>query len=262
MDYAEDGCALRRTFGEKGSEVWFELRKRGPAEEFLLTVASAALRVPETVPYSRFDPDGPNRRQDLATFVNFGEGVKGLVFTESLLPDPLDEPGEIGAEEKSEADIEAERLLREGAVTGFYLESGFEQTVFLHTGALEKPMNAMRACLDDLLVHWGVDPTVQSTLSKPASGRDQDRWARWIVDRYPKELLWSERSARVGVGLVVNVEGQTESCRILFPLVAPSYEAEICGYLIKKAEFVPAQDVSGTPVKSYYTTSIIYQPTR
>lgn len=253
MDYADDSCALRRTFGGEDNRVWLELRQFAPGEEFLVTVGSASFKALKQTPKSRFEPGGPLREQYLAAFGAYGEGAEGLSFPDTLRPVRL---GENAASLRPWS--EAERDEREKSITGLYLDHGFDRELILHTGELKKPMDAMRSCLDDLLAHWDIDPAIDRTLSARVLPRNQRRWATPIQSRFPTGLLYLGSNSRVTFRLIVNAEGKVEGCRVLRPVVDQRYEKTICDILLDRAEFEPARDADQQPVKSYYLLHVIY----
>ena len=253
VDYADDSCALRRTFGEASGLVWLELRQFAPGDEFLVTVGSAAFRAQKRVPRSRFDPDGPLRAQPLAAYGHYRSDVRGLSFPDSLRPVMRGETPESLLPWSNE-----ERDAREKSVTGLYVEESLERGVLLQTGELHKPMTAMRACLDDLLTHWGIDAEADRHLSIRAKPRNQARWARPIQNRFPTGLLYVGSSSRVTFRLLIDVTGKPEACRVLRPVTDERYQESICGILLDQAEYEPALDAAGSPVKSYHLLNVVY----
>jgi len=253
MDYADDSCALRRTFGEGSDLVWLELRQFAPGDEFLVTVGSAAFQAQKRVPKSRFDPGGPLRAQPLAAYGDYGTDVRGLSFPDSLRPALRGETPDSLLPWSEE-----ERDARETSATSLYVEESSERGVQLQTGELHKPMTAMRACIDDLLTHWGIDPEVDDHLTSRAKPRNQAVWARPIQSRFPKGLFNVGRTSRVTFRLLVDAEGKPEACRVMRPVTDEAYQETICGILMDRAEFEPAFDAAGSPVKSYYLLNVVY----
>jgi len=56
IDYAQDSCALRRSFAAGSNQMFLELRQFGPSASFEVTVASSTFR-PSSSVRTRFEPD-------------------------------------------------------------------------------------------------------------------------------------------------------------------------------------------------------------
>lgn len=246
MDYADDACALRRTFGSEDRPVWLELRQFAPSFEFLVTVATGSFKMVMRAPRSRFLPDGPERTQDLAAYGAYGEGVEAVMFPDDVfggLPGPW---------------VDTQRDERERSITGLQIESTFKEDFILQTGELHRPMTAMRTCLDDLLRSWKIDPEVSRTLSRPATPVDINRWAAPIRRLFPTGLYYVSGTPSVVFRLLIDDVGNVESCKVQRPVVHQDYEDEICGIILKRAKFSPALDAAGQPVRSLYTQRVVY----
>ncbi|MBT2134117.1 hypothetical protein KK137_07205 [Croceibacterium sp. LX-88] len=254
MDYADDSCALRRSFGDPTRSMWLELRQFAPGDEFLVTLGSSLLTSQKRVPKSRFGPNGPLRVQHLAAYGDYGSDRRALSFPDSLRELLAGDTREPLPDWSSE-----DRAAREGAVTDLYVEDGSDHGFLLKTGELTKPMEAMRACLADLLSSWGIDPHVDASLSQRALPKDMMGWSRPIQSRFPAGLLAVGRNSRVTFRLIIDTEGKPESCRVMRPVVDERYEGDICGILMARAQYEPVKDASGRPVRSYHLLTVAYQ---
>jgi outer membrane biosynthesis protein TonB len=93
-------------------------------------------------------------------------------------------------------------------LTGLTLAGTFEPTLTLGIGRMREPMEAMRACLHELVTHWGLDATSQETLSRKATPIDQLNWARQSMEHYPTDMLRAGKSARLPIRLLVGTDGK------------------------------------------------------
>ncbi len=181
---------------------------------------------------------------ELAAYGKYGDETKGVMYPDSLRPergDPeRDPPGAVGSG--------ARRDKREAAVSGLRVSGSFNTEFVLQTGELHKPMQAMRACLDDLLTHWGIDPNTYRTQGQPPAPVEQARWAKPIQAFFPSGLLFLGINARVTF-LLIDDLGKVTSCKVQRPVADKAYENRICGILLKQAKFSPALDASGKPTK-------------
>ena len=112
-------------------------------------------------------------------------------------------------------------------------------------------MQAMRACPDDLLRHWGFDPAVQGALSRRVQPMgNPGNWLR--SGDYPAGALWNGHNGLVRFRLDVEADGSVSNCRILFRTNPDSFADLSCKLLRERARFSPGLDKAGQPVKSYY----------
>lgn len=258
MDYADDSCALRRSFGQEGQSVWFEMRQFSPSDSFDVTIASEDLRRARSVPVTRFEPDNDLREQERALFSDYGNGVLGILFEDSLRLN-VEKPSHSVNRHVPEPDWnDSSRILREKSITGLYIGETFSRDLVLQTGEMHSPMKAMRACTDELLTHWGIDATAHKSLSREAEPRDMERWVSGILRHYPTSMLRDGNNGRVRVRLLVGTDGKAQSCHIQMASRHEEFEDAACKQLVRYARFEPALDSAGHPILSYWTTSVTY----
>lgn len=120
---------------------------------------------------------------------------------------------------------------------------------------MDKPMVAMRACTDELLDHWGLDPAVQRTLSSKATPLVSP--LTWLKpDDFPTQPLMSGKSALVRFRLTVDSDGSPTDCAVQSATLGPKYAETTCSLLKARAKFNPARDKDGKPTASYYTSTV------
>jgi TonB family protein len=249
-DYSEDNCALRRTFQAGDDNAVFQLRQYSPGDTYEVSVASETLSRGEGEPQVRFEPDeqwyGVTRALPVP-----GEGLRGIQYSDSLRRN-----AEKGEPRWAEQDREA----RERAITGLAVARAFERDIVLRTGTMRAPMEAMRTCMDAMLVRWGLDPAVQRTRSRGVAPIDMASWSRKIQDYFPATMLGE--SGRVHLRIVVGADGAPVSCAVRIGQAAPAFERAACSTMMDYARFRPALDAGGAPVASYWTTTIVYSSSR
>lgn len=252
MDYADDSCALRRQFQGGKDTAILELREFGPGDVFQVLISSDTLSGTKQPARVRFEPDD-SFSSPQTYFFDDGQ-THGVVFHDSLSPNAAAQ-----TRKKDEQPRPAtERDARERAITGLSLTGSFTQGVVLETGAMHAPMEAMRACLDELLDHWGLDAAVQRTLSRPAEPRNMMAWARRLQEAYPKKMLDKDRSGEVNIRLIVGPDGTPTKCIPNKDFSASDFSEQACELSLSVARFHPALDANGKPVASFYTTAIAY----
>lgn len=255
MDYAEDSCALRRAFEAGDHQALLQLRAYGPAPGLQVTISSGTLKAERERASARFQPDPEFRSLDSFRFD--GAEADGIVYSDSLLVNKL-KTGSASARRELENVTVADRDAREREITALEVRDGFERPLRLQIGAMHQPMNAMRACLDELLSHWGLDAAVQRTLSRPAMPLDQSSWVRRISQRYPTEMLRQGRSGLSNVRLIVGIDGVPTACIPNKDAIDRSFDEFSCETLMRYAKFEPALDANGQPTPSFWTTTVSY----
>jgi len=151
-----------------------------------------------------------------------------------------------------------ERL--EAEVAGIGLYDAFERPIYLQTGDLVEAMDAMKVCLEELEAHWGIDVEAHRTLARAAEPYDYDRLAREVMEDYPREMARQRIPAHLRVRLDVSAEGKPTGCHMQSGLNDEAFEREACGNMMRFAQFYPALDAQGMPIRSYYQISVIYVP--
>ncbi len=215
-----------------------------------MAVASAGFGGGLTAVKVRFAPNGQLRLVPGMSRMTFQNGMVGVTWLESFLPLPL--KPQVSALRISQRDAS------EKAVTGVELAGGIRPTIFLATGEMHTPMNAMRKCTDELVTHWGIDAAAQRTLLKEVKPLDQMKWAQVLQASYPTEMVAQSKSGIVRVRLMVGPDGRATSCHIQIPSQDPSFEEVTCKKLMKFSKFEPALDADGKPIASYFVTKVAF----
>ena len=109
--------------------------------------------------------------------------------------------------------------------------------------------------MDDLVRTWGLDPTVQASLSRRATPlRSPGEWLR-SAD-YPGPMMFKGNQALVQFRLEVDELGAVTNCHIQGHTKPEGFADLTCKLIIKRAKFQPALDAAGKPAKSYYVNRV------
>lgn len=151
------------------------------------------------------------------------------------------------------------RNAHESETRGILIEQAFSKALFLRTGNLHPAMEAMRSCLDDLYLHWGIDVDAHRTLRRPATPLDFARIVRELTESYPRDMAMTGRQASLRVRLDVAPDGMPTGCHMQVDYNDDAFERVACQKLMRYARFAPALDKDGQPIASFYQTAIHYQ---
>jgi len=253
-DFAEDTCALRRSFTDGATTVVFEMKQVAPGDDIEVAVASATLDSRDRAPRTQFLPG------DSAVEARFWRpfatetGLEGFEVDDTMIP-------ETDRKRQDDANArfiwpEADRDQRELTITGYSVERAFEKDLVIRTGPLHETMKVMRACLDDLVSQWGLDPTAQRTLSRAAA---VDFDAGWVsrMTQLQTQLIDRQSPGSVRARLLVDEAGKVSDCRLLNLPPDTNDAREFCGEMEKRAQLIPALDNAGQPVKSFYIWQVV-----
>lgn len=253
IDYAEESCALRRSFAAGSDQVVLELRAFGPGANFEVTVASAAVSRSKEPVQTRFEPDNSSFTPSDAVFLT-GGNLRAVRFTDSLRPGNLK-----GASGPLPDWSDADRDARERAITELNITGVSAGDIILQIGRMDQPMGALRTCLDDLLKSWGVEPSVQRSLTRQAKAIDQMNWARRTQQGLPPDVVRAGGSGRAQLRLIVGPDGRATECRAVSTSGAPGFPDYACNTALRYARFAPAIDADGRPVATVFITTVSYQ---
>ncbi len=266
IDYGEDICSLARTFGEGDDRVALIFARADPGDMFRMTVAGKPLQNHVSGrPVVSFTPDGTVREVSGQAGVlgNFGPALFQSGMT--LLP-----VAGVEAQFGKSARFDRTRYLERTDILSHDLDSGDEgrivrleisgqrlRTVTLVLGSMRDPMKALRACVSELVTHWGIDVAAHRKLSRGvAPVRDPSTWIG--PDDYPSDLLSMDAQGFVGFRLMVGKDGKPTSCHVQSSTNQADFDAISCRLLMRRARFTPALDSEGNPIESYWASSVIF----
>lgn len=248
MDYGIESCRLMRAFGPQGSPVLLKL------ENFSLNDSPSLLVVGK-----RFSSESPFQKVRL----RFGDaptaevealaGSMGDAHTPMLIVRNVDLVPRPPAVFVVPADPEAERRVRT-----MMIQRVGGKAVALQLGPMDKPMAAMRSCIDSLVKAWGLDPAIQRSLSRQAIPLASPR--SWVGDNdYPRQAIAEGESGLVHFRLMIDDSGKPTQCVIQSKTKPDEFAPTVCGLITRRARFQPALDSQGKPVPTYFASSVQFQ---
>lgn len=244
LDYAEDSCALRRTFAQDGVGADLEILQQAPGAYFRVTVTSATLGLSRAKAKVRFEPD--SRPQVPAYLVSEQLGERQSVeFTDSL------QQNVFGASQPFVGWRDSTRDQREKSITALSIEEGFDRNIALATGEMHEPMEALRVCMSDLYGSWGVDLEAHENLAEPLRPQNGAQIARQVRHLVPDDFLRTDADLPAVVRTVVGPDGRVKRCHVALADWPEQVSAEICDLVTREARFFPARDRTRKPIASY-----------
>ena len=275
VNYADDSCRLARVFGDGKSRTFLLIDRFAPADAFQLTLASKLLT--RTTAGSegwreitiRF---GPGESEQIAAMRPASlQNLPALIGSTVVLgfrPDPLAPGTEMpAAGNRSDGkQREAPDVLtpaaqvtpaREAAVNYLEIRGASKEPIVLDLGNMEKPMSALRTCVDELLTRWGVDVEAHKSLTRPPIPTGNP--GRWVTSNdYPSSLVARGIQGNIQFRLTVEADGKVSGCAIQQSTRPVEFDETVCRIMSKRARFDPALDADGKPIKSYWRSSFAF----
>jgi len=255
LDYADDSCALRRSFGEGRDHTYLEFRRFSPGTLLQTTVASGRMRARNPADISFRFGDGEWSEQRAFSLVMEAPLKGGVLFTSTIV-DPSDQAID---GDMPDANIDW-RSIEQAATDGkrtLRLRGAFASELNMQLGSLRAPINALNDCIDELMTHWGIDVEAHKTLTRRPTPIDMAAASRMVG--YPPKMAAKGMPGMVNVRLAIDERGMITGCRIQMPLSDPEFEASSCADIQHAFEFEPALDKDGDPIASYWITRVVFQ---
>lgn len=250
VDWADNNCTLSRKFGTKDAPFLLTMRAYGRgylADIFLAGPNVSAFQRPLdiTVAYGAVQPRKIRPQYAMAT--GYGPAI---IFSDPSLQ---------GGEQKDPALAYRRPDPAWGGVDTPVTIANPHQILVLEASGLQPALAALGKCADDLIKQWGLDPEVQASLSRYPKPQNQGSWIVRIQNSFPSELLTLGSDARVNVRVIVDEAGRPEQCVTAQAFDNVEFKESTCRIIRESARFSPALDAGGKPVRSFYTTTIIYR---
>ena len=253
IDFGADRCRLVRLFGEGDNRHLLMFEQAGPGTSFGLTLSGPRLRqFRQIITRLGFNPDSgfPRASHQWGEVEGFG---RAAIFSRAT----------INGASASAADQDGLRTLPQ-----IDLEEAaqIERIVFGHggnavsfeTGELSAPLQALNACAADFIRDWGLDPDKHERFFQVANWLNEQEVTRRIQRKFTRAALNRGEQAVFRMRVVVEIDGSVSECKLVESTVAQRINSNACDEM-EDAVFDPALDSDRNPMRSFYTTNIIYR---
>lgn len=267
MHYADDGCQLLREFGTGADRILLSLERYEPTDDLRVAIAGRPLTPAKDKDHVtlRFGPDATGSRMPV-TIGTIGAFEPALFGRVSLFDDASPEAIARKTERRdgapsgrpSWAQMAEREIARARAIPWIAVDVSKSRRIVLETGSLQHPLSAMRACTDNLVQSWGLDPVEQAKLASfPVPRTNPGKWIR--DDDYPSEMVRQGKQTLIQFRLMVDANGDVSSCHIQRSTRLKAFDEVTCKAFIRRAKFEPARDPAGKPVASFWNNTVLYQ---
>jgi len=261
LDYGQERCSLVRQFGDEKGGVTLRIDSFGSWTGFhYLAIGTAIPRHPNPTGdlRYRFSVDSEDHKID-GLWGTGANRLPAVSFSTRLLPFALRDEGRY----KDLSSKEWLEMASRPSLPDADFEAGFDsltlkfdsrKQIELRMGDMAKPLAALRTCIDDLRVSWGLDLTVEKRLSREATPLLST--VRAVQGNYPSSGLSNGLNALVPVRVMVDAEGNAGACVVQAENVDDAFRKAVCGGLSKR--YQPALDEAGNTTASFFQTSVVY----
>lgn len=254
VDFGETKCRLARFFGEGDDRHLLAFAQYWPDARLGMMAAG-----------SSFKPFVSGRDTDLQFFAaqtplttqpyaGTAEGFGAtLIYSDVSLENGTAPEGDLTTQAPQMPQLDTEFA----AQVQFVSFKQREHEVRLASGPLREAFKLLNECSTDLVRSWGLDIEQHRTMTRRPLWKNAKSLARKLQQNYPIDAARQGESAILRMRVIVSAEGKTESCQILEATNTQWLESPACRYM-QNAQFEPALDTQGKPMRSYYATGIIY----
>lgn len=248
LDYAENRCRMARLFGSGEDRHALILEQASPGSRFGVTFAGSELRRFRNATELNIglQDDMPLRSKDnvgRGEFPGLGDAI--IIASVGLSSDEERTlPYNAGFDLEEASKVERIMLQHRGRILSF------------ETGNMRAAFEAMNTCTMNLLEYWGLDAEAHQSYVPPV-WTNQEVIVRRLVSRYPSTALRRGEQGIFRMRVIIEEDGTVSDCLIENSTEVTTLESPACE-LMMEAEFDPALDTSGQPMRSFYSTAITY----
>lgn len=263
LNYDEDSCKVGRLFGEGDQRTLLQMTQFEPNHHFMLAIAGGGLGRKINAGQARvqFGPVHTIRDDVKPQSGDIGDYKPGLIFsTIAVRETETAEPSRKAGDQERIANFQPSRPITfedEAKVEWIEIAAGGKPRLRLQTGPMGDLFQALNSCSEELLLHWGIDVERHRSLSRKATPTQSP--GKWIASKdYPSGGLAKGEQALIYFRLMIDENGDPESCHIQQSGYSEAFDRAVCGSLMRNARFEPALDSEGMPVKSYFRSSVLF----
>lgn len=258
VDFGEEKCRLARAFGEGEGRHLLFIEQGGPKSSFgFMAIGPAFERFKRPdrieIQFGEFEP-----MTDHIPMLGETEGFgASLIYTNMVFERHT--KAENAAEEAQPRKAPLPRLDVETAnrIDSISVSYGKRKVVF-NTGDLSEAVTVMNECALNFVEAWGLDRGAHESMVQPPKWKNEQAVARRIQATYPSQALRRGESGIIRLRVTVEEDGSVSDCILNKATIADSLDSPACREM-RKAQFEPALDENGEPMRSFYLTNIIYR---
>ena len=257
VDFGDEKCRLARAFGEGEDRHLLFIEQGGPKSSFGFMAIGPAFerfRRPDRieVQFGDFEP-----MTDHMPMLGNTEGVGASLIYSNMSFRVRPETEGDAEEERRKAPLPRLDVETANQIDSISVSYGKRKVVF-NTGDLGEAVTVMNECALNFVEAWGLDRAAHETMSRLPRWTNEQSVGRRIASNYPSEALRNGESGILRLRVIVEPDGTVSKCVLNKATIAESLDPPACREM-RRAEFEPALDKDGNPMRSFYITQIIYR---
>nr|WP_298898176.1 energy transducer TonB [uncultured Altererythrobacter sp.] len=261
VDFGEEKCRLARAFGEGEDRHLLFIEQGGPKSSFgFMAIGPAFERFKRPdrigIQFGEFEP-----MTDHMPMLGDTEGIgASLIYTNMVFERRTE--AENAAEEAQPRKAPLPRLDVETADQIDSISVGYgKRMVVFNTGNLGEAVTVMNECALNFVEAWGLNREAHESMVQPPKWKNEQAVARRIQATYPTQALRRGESGIIRLRVTVEEDGSISDCILNKATIADSLDSPACREM-RNAQFEPALDKNGEPMRSFYISQIIYRINR
>lgn len=138
------------------------------------------------------------------------------------------------------------------------LDTGHGPATALAIDHIAVPRDTLRACHDDVMRGWGVDPARFRPLTLPGEP-DPDQLARYFPSKaYPHDAISAHHDGRVVALIALAPDGHVTKCDVVESSHSPSLDRTTCDIALKRFRLSMFRDAGGKIVASWRMFAVLW----
>lgn len=258
LDAGEERCRLARVYGEAPDGHLLFLEQDRPSGFVHIAIASPTLKKVKrrksiVLQFGNLPASEIEQYQD----GNIGPFPDAVIIGRKTLNEgePEDEVDPSVSERNSGlARIDTERYAN---VSQLAISQNGRHLLVLELPNFQSALDALNACSENFVSYWGLDLERHRTMQRGVRWTNSRQVADRLVSQYPTEALRRGEQGSVRFLAIVEKNGELLECRQSDITKLESLESPICTTM-RHAEFEPAIDANGEPMKSYFVGEVRY----
>jgi TonB family protein len=233
LDYDVAECHAERQYNEDHNAVTFAIRPAPNGETYELLIARTRA--------------GPRYGDELRGEVDFGAGpIKAWLLNYGTTNPVLNVlKFRIPAAEMAQAQTANSVTFRiDGAIAG-------SSDIAFSLHALPGVLAGLKKCTEMLRHYWNMTPDEAGLIASPARG---DMHPLFSPSDYPEEAMKHDQEGSSQFLLLINEKGRVAGCHVIKASGVPALDSMGCEIFRKRANFTPALNHQGIPIRSAVTT--------
>ena len=234
-------CTISRNFGRATAPTRIELRNRDPWNGgFDVAISSARFAATDAPFTAGWLPGGRIVTIHRPSYEDTGQSRKTVVFRHGLWDGAMPASGTPEYEQYWSRDEAGEIIgpLRfKQNVESFLVNGAFERPLLFATGPMDAVLDARDACIDEMLVSKGIDPSVEDRDDHRVELTNHRSLARVIFRRIPETMRFAQNWGGVTFLVFLDSNASITACHLNSMPYDADYEKFGCDQLRSNARF-------------------------